>query len=87
MLWKIPLRIILDATAAFKALTENKPGTFIAVFKAHLHYVKWIFIKKNRIRLPKLKTKALIAVYKGSVVWQYFVRNRKTFSEIIYLKK
>jgi hypothetical protein len=31
--------------------------------------------------------KSLLPVYDGSIVWQYFIKQKKTFSEIIPFKK
>ena len=84
-LWKIPFRIGLNKIFALKALFSGFGKPFIAVFKAHLHYLKWLFFKKNK-NIPKKKTGNLQGVYKGLVIWQYFVNKKKTFSEIVRAK-
>ena len=85
--WKIPLRIILDIVAAFQALVNGNFSTFISIESAHLHFIKWIFLDKRGKKLPAIKMKKLKGVYTGSIVWQYFVKKKKTFSEIIGNKK
>lgn len=80
LLWKLPVRIGLDIVSAFKELLSGKPGYWLAVAKAHLAFCGWVF-SANRKRggeYPSIKN-----MYKGSVVWQYFVRKKQFFSEIV----
>lgn len=80
LLWKLPVRVGLDMVSAFKELLSGKPGYWLAVAKAHLAFCAWVF-SKNRKREgqhPSIKN-----IYKGSVVWQYFVRKKQFFSEIV----
>jgi GT2 family glycosyltransferase len=81
--WKIPVRIFLDAIAAFRALVDGNFSTYISIASAHLHYVEWVFTGKRGKKLPKIKMKNMVPVYKGSIVWQYFKKKKRTFSEII----
>ena len=83
--WKIPYRISLNKLFAVKELFAGNGKAFVAVFKAHLHYVRWLFFEKNKKR-PKNKRGKLSGIYKGLVLWQYFVKKKKTFSEIVITK-
>ncbi len=82
-LWKIPFRIFLDAVSAWKALLNGEGGYFIAVVKAHLHFLGWLLFKKGRSVFPKKKGGKLCGWYGGSVVWAYFIQKKKTFLEIV----
>ena len=82
-LWKIPLRIILDIIAAYRDLIGGNFSMFISIASAHMHFVEWLFVGKRGKKLPKINTKVLSVVYHGSIVWQYFIKKKKTFSEII----
>ena len=82
-LWKIPLRIILDIIAAYRDLIGGNFSMFISIASAHMHFVEWLFVGKRGKKLPKINTKVLSVVYHGSIVWQYFIKKEKTFSEII----
>jgi hypothetical protein len=84
-LWKIPFRIGLNKIFALKALLRGNGKPFVAVFKAHLHYLRWLFTSKNKSRHQSRNVK-LRGVYKGLVIWQYFVNKKKTFSEIVTAK-
>ncbi|MDP4282804.1 MAG: glycosyltransferase family 2 protein [Bacteroidota bacterium] len=87
LVWKIPVRIILDNVVAFQALLKGKGSIFISIESAHLHFIKWIFTGKRGKKLPKIKMKRMKGVYDGSIVWAHFINKKKTFSEIIGDKK
>ncbi len=82
-IWKIPVRMVLDAVAAWKSLLSGDGGYFISVVKAHLHFIKWLFNGKRFAMVTTGKTKTLDGLYKGCIVWDYFIKKQKTFSEII----
>ena len=82
-IWKIPFRLALDATAAWKGLLSGDSGYFIAVLKAHIDFLKWILFDKKQSIFPVKRDGKLAGWYNGSAVWQYFIRNRKTFLEIV----
>ena len=82
-LWKIPFRIGLDALAAWKGLLAGNSGYFIVILKSHIHFFKWLLFEKKQSVFPAKKDGKLSGWYKGSVVWQYFIKNKKTFLEIV----
>ncbi|MDB5198848.1 MAG: glycosyltransferase family 2 protein [Chitinophagaceae bacterium] len=84
-LWKVPFRIGLNKIFALKALFKGNSTAFTAVFKAHFHYLKWLLFEKNK-KIPQNKTAKLQGMYKGLVIWQYFIKKKKTFSEIVTTK-
>lgn len=47
LLWKLPVRGVLDFLAALKGLSGGDFGYFIAVAKAHTHFIKWIFFEST----------------------------------------
>lgn len=85
--WKIPYRILLNIVAAFQALAQGKFKTFIAISKAHVAYFKWILNHKTALPFPKIKMKDLNGVCARSIVWQFFIKKKKTYSEIVGSKK
>jgi GT2 family glycosyltransferase len=82
-LWKIPLRLMLDAVAAWKGLAEGKPAFFGAICKSHVYYVRWLFFERGRSIFPAKKNGRLRGYYSGLIVWDYFIKKKKTFSEIV----
>jgi GT2 family glycosyltransferase len=81
--WKIPFRIGLDTIAAWKGLLTGSGVTFTAIANAHYHYWKWLFLSKRTNNGKKRKTRQLQGLYRGLIIWDYFVRGRETFSEIV----
>ena len=84
---KIPYRIFLDNVAALQALTKKDFKTFKAIEKAHFNFAKWNLRKREQDDLPKIKLKKFAGVFEGSVVQKYFIEKKKTFSEILGIKK
>ncbi len=80
---KLPIRFILDIVTAVKALVSFDLAMFKAIFLAHISVLVWwitgkINISNNRVSLEKLS-----GVYKGSIVWQFFVKGKKIFSRLM----
>jgi hypothetical protein len=74
----------LDQVAALKMLLSGDAGYFAAVIKAHLAFIRWIFAGKKKIsKSGKRPIAELDGVYKGNIVWQHFVKKKKTFAEIV----
>jgi GT2 family glycosyltransferase len=82
-IWKVPLRFFLDVLFAFKNLFTGYPASFIAIFEAYISVIKWSFSLTRKMQFKKRQMSKLTAVYKGSIVWEYFVRKKKRFSEIV----
>lgn len=80
---KVPFRMLLDATAAWKGLATGSPGYFWSIAMAHLHFFRWIFAAKRKAVFPIKKHKNVTGWYRGSVVWQHFVKGKTRFSEIV----
>ena len=75
-----------DALAAYKGLFAGDGGYFIAIAKAHLHFAKWVLFQKKIPQKIKIKNVQLQGTYKGSILWQYYFKNKKIFSEFISVK-
>lgn len=82
-LWKLPVRILLDALSAWRGMFSGDYGYFLAIFKAHFHFLGWLFRHKKKSVFPQKRSGKPNGLYKGSVVWRYFIQKKKTFSEII----
>ncbi len=80
--WKIPFRIFLDAVSATKGLLKGDAGYFLAIFRAHLGFVKWVLFKQYKSVFAEKKSKELYGVYDQNLVWAYFVKKKKLFSQL-----
>lgn len=79
------LRMILDAVAAFKLLTEFNMNGIQSVLKAHYQF--WISIpalikKRKQIRSNNSFKAPLTGMLHKSLVFQFYFRKRKRFSEL-----
>jgi len=81
-------RLSLDGLSALRSLVKGDAGELSAILKAHRGYYGWRFGKsRGQYNLPadpvyRRSFSSLAGVYRGSVVWQYFVRHKKTFSSL-----
>ncbi len=77
LLWKFPLRIVLDYAAAMKFLVSGKAGDARAVVRAHYHFGKKL--SKNRKKRNALKKYPFTSrnIYSGSILWDHFILGKK----------
>ena len=73
------IRLLLDGVAGIKFLFSFKFGHLISIIKAHFSFY-WYLPKllKQRKSLPQTK----IYYQTTSIVWSYFVDNKKTFNSL-----
>ena len=86
LFWKLPLRLLLDVITAWKGLLAGEGAYFIAILKAHTGFAKWVFFKQHISTMPVSRTGLLRGWLNKSIVWAYFVRGKRKFSEIILHK-
>ncbi len=75
------LRMVLDGVAAFSFLFQNKGHLhFLAVIKAHLHFYSGftLHFKKRK----QVKPKPVSQIYQRSILWDYYLKKRKKFSQL-----
>jgi GT2 family glycosyltransferase len=85
--WKMPFRFLLDSVSAWKSLFAGEAVYFWAILAAHLAFLKWLVFKRGKSVFPESKGAKLEGWYSGSIVWQYFVKGKKTFGEIVKGKR
>lgn len=82
--YKLPFRLVLDQVSAIKGLFTGDGGYFISIIKAHVAYFDWLVFQKKPKRLFKRKSlKSFKGIYPGNVVWDYFVRKKRKFNQIV----
>jgi len=80
--WKLPVRILLDVTAAFLFLTRGLFRDFIAVFKAHGSFLFELnYTHKKRKEYSVYRTKGL-PIYKRLLPVEYFLKGKRKFEEL-----
>lgn len=77
-------RMVLDGIAGAHALTKGDYKNTIAILKAHFAFYAWIpeLLGKRKAIPQKKKITDLKGVYYKSIVFQYFIKKKKTFGEI-----
>ena len=83
LVWKLPLRLLMDGLAALKALFTGDAAYFMAVLKAHAGFVKWCLLKRGLSIMPVSRKGELHGWLSKSIVWAYFVEGKRKFSEIM----
>ena len=77
-------RLLLDGVAGIKFVLEGKPIHTWAIIRAHFgFYARFTTVQRNRAatsKYPFLPMSALEGTYRGSMVWQFYVRGKKQFS-------
>ena len=79
----LKMRFLLDAISAWKNLLRANPSFFTAIAKAHVDFIKWMLFEKKQSVFPLIRIQSPNGVYKGNIAWDYFVKGKKKFSEII----
>ena len=75
-------RFWLDLISLLKFLYDGKTNDAMAVSRAHVAFVKVLF--KNARKARRINTSCFnpTGMIRKSIVWQYFIRNRKTFNDL-----
>ena len=76
------LRFWLDFLSLLKYLMDGKPKNALAISKAHIYFIR--NLARNTVKSRKIPKHTLNknGLYIGSIVWDYFVRNKKTFTSL-----
>lgn len=80
----IIVRVWMDLLALFRFLSEGKRKDAWAVSRAHQNFVKGLF-KTNKTKRPEITPHAhpnKKGLYKGSLVWAFFVKKKRHFTEL-----
>lgn len=86
LLWQLPARLSLDMLAGIKGLISGDASFFIGVCKAQFAFWGWVLHSKKE-KIPRMESKALHGIYHGSIIWQYFVKKKTSFAEIVSKSK
>ncbi len=76
-------RMLLDGVAAAQFLVSGEFSAFKAVWKAHIAFYRSLnhFLRKRKILLPLVKTSHHPEIYRGSMVWNFYIRRIRHFSQ------
>lgn len=78
------IRMTLDGVAGIRFILQGKGGSFMAVLRAHFAFYSAIIRGGMRDRDGHRRNKSdLAGLFYGSLIWNVFVKKKKTFSEIV----
>lgn len=82
--FKLMWRMILDGVAGLKFLVAGEFAHFTAILKAHFNFYSTISatLAKRRVLKADIKKYTTTAVYLHSIIADYYLRGKKTFTEI-----
>lgn len=91
LIWKIPTRILLDFAAILLFAFQRKWAHILSVLRAQLDFILTLpltIVKRryHRAEIEKYRVRQRPnqkGLFYGSIVWEYFLNNRKTFREIV----
>jgi len=82
--WLFPWRLILDGVSGLRAFVKGDFNEVGAILKAHwsfyTHFPQWY--AKRKISTSLITTPTMRAIYPKSIIWQYFVKKKKTFTDL-----
>ena len=84
LLWKLPVRLLLDWTAALKFLIEGSGASSIAVVKAHINFLLSINreIKKRNLLKDQIPNFEDNSSYHGLIIVDFYLKNIRKFDEL-----
>lgn len=84
LIWKLPLKFVLDWLAAIKFWKDNSYDHFKAVVQAHYDFLgNWSNNMALRRKLHTSNSKTpLTPALKGFLPWQYFVLNKRNYADL-----
>jgi GT2 family glycosyltransferase len=89
LLIKLPIRIVMDWSAAGLFLFNGIPLHSLAVFRAQIHFLTRIrsILKKRRQLNLKLPKPQLSTIYDGMITVDFFLKGKRKFSELKLLNQ
>ena len=81
-LWyKFLLRLVLDGVAGLRSIFLGNYKEFLVIIKAHIHFYKHFYrINKKR---KSIKNKSKNVLQPTSLIWEYFIKRKNKFHDIM----
>ncbi len=79
LIWKLPLRVVLDWVALVKFSLESGPSHGLAIIRAHFYIL--FHLGSNLKKRSPSKASVKKPILKGWIIWSYFIKQRKKFSQ------
>ena len=83
----ISLRLFLDFFGGIYFLIKLKSGISKAMFKAQFAYLYWLFFSDKKRNFQPMGFAKCHGVYNGSILFPYFIKKKRKFSDIVANKR
>ncbi|TKK65330.1 glycosyltransferase family 2 protein [Ilyomonas limi] len=81
--WLLPLRFLMDVAAALQFAASGNSANTKVIGRAYVHFFKWLLSKEKETATIKKSLSSLAGVLHKSIVWQYYVRKKKRYTDIV----
>lgn len=86
-LWKalliVPFRLLIDLAGTLHFALTGKAGISKAILKAAFAYTYWLLFHPKKFHKQPKGFKTSNGIYNGTVLFPYFLQNKRTFSSIV----
>jgi GT2 family glycosyltransferase len=85
LIYKLPLRLILDGVAGIKFLFNGQALHTFAILRGHLSFyfmLPTLLKKRKQIKTSASFRHTQSGIYKGSIVFDHYILGCKTFTEL-----
>lgn len=77
--WSLPTRLLLDLAACLQLLQKGNAPNAWNICKAWVHFLGWLVVPAKDKWPGNRGWGTGAGYYKGSIVWQYFVKGKKAY--------
>lgn len=76
------MRMVLDGVAGIQFLIKGEWKQLVAILKAHRDFYGYLLKGPRNSNLTTDQQKKWVSSYSSSIVWDYFVKGKKTFDQL-----
>lgn len=75
------IRLVLDGISGVKLFVSGSFSDTWAIIKAHFAFYGWI----SRLKKKRQNPKQVSGIYQKSIVWEFFIKSKKNFKELVWI--
>ncbi len=82
LIWKMPLKIVLDWIASLKFLAAGDFSGFKTIYQAQVYFVRRFRYWQKKKRKTPVRSVKILWIYRKLIVFDYFFRKKRIFSRL-----
>ena len=83
LIFRLPARVVMDWISAMYFLLSGQFGSALAVFRSHLYLLAHPSMLRKMRQESRTQATLEVPPYPGSLVWQYYIKGKKRFTDLI----